>query len=379
MDYSGLKPTLIERLTEVLRKEKEEVRKRLDTSATNTDPCKLFVGQIPSTVAEGKLREVFSPFGEIKEIVLLKDKFTGAPRGCGFVSFASKDAAQSAIENLNNKVTLPGAKRELIVSIAGPKSEQQQETKLYVGMLSQSTTEEEIRQLFEQFGQINEVFLMTKDGVSRGCAFVKFSNREDAQRAINNLHDKVKDKDAGGNLQVRFAQTKEQKGQLLQKNAAYMAPPLFGTNALNPFLAQQLRGATFGAGGFGFTGALGPQASLMGLGLGLGPAIGTGVGRREEVTRGPPGSNIFVYGIPDHYSDNDLGALFTGFGSLLSSKVQYDLQTGRSKGFGFVSFDNARSASAAVAAMDGFVLGNKRLNVRIKKGEGEQRQSFNPY
>lgn len=90
---------------------------------------------------------------------------------------------------------------------------------------------------------------------------------------------------------------------------------------------------------------------------------------RVEQAKGPAGANLFVYGIPDNYQDSDLQALFVNFGNVLSAKVQVDLQTGRSKGFGFVSFDSQPSAAAATAAMDGFVVGNRKLNVRVKKGE----------
>jgi len=54
----------------------------------------------------------------------------------------------------------------------------------------------------------------------------------------------------------------------------------------------------------------------------------------------------------------------------LSTKVQVDMQTRKSKGFGFVSFDNAQSAQAAISAMDGFMIGGKRLQVRVKQAKG---------
>jgi len=44
--------------------------------------------------------------------------------------------------------------------------------------------------------------------------------------------------------------------------------------------------------------------------------------------------------------------------------------TGASKGYGFVSFDNVRSAQSAIQSMDGFVIGSKKLAVRVKKGDG---------
>ena len=54
---------------------------------------------------------------------------------------------------------------------------------------------------------------------------------------------------------------------------------------------------------------------------------------------------------------------------MLSARVFRDKMTGMSKGYGFVSYDNPQTAAATIQQMDGFVIGNKRLNVRIKKGE----------
>eukprot|EP00330_Aristerostoma_sp_ATCC50986_P008378 CAMPEP_0114596884 /NCGR_PEP_ID=MMETSP0125-20121206/19080_1 /TAXON_ID=485358 ORGANISM="Aristerostoma sp., Strain ATCC 50986" /NCGR_SAMPLE_ID=MMETSP0125 /ASSEMBLY_ACC=CAM_ASM_000245 /LENGTH=56 /DNA_ID=CAMNT_0001800713 /DNA_START=64 /DNA_END=234 /DNA_ORIENTATION=- len=49
-----------------------------------------------------------------------------------------------------------------------------------------------------------------------------------------------------------------------------------------------------------------------------------------------------------------------------------DKATGRSKGFGFVSYDNAQSAQAAIASMNGYQCGSKKLKVQIKKSSDEE-------
>jgi len=90
---------------------------------------------------------------------------------------------------------------------------------------------------------------------------------------------------------------------------------------------------------------------------------------------GPNGANLFIYNLPDAYDDHDLASLFSNFGQVLSTKVQKDKLTGASKGYGFVSFDNVRSAQSAIASMDGFVIGSKKLSVRVKKGDGGPSES----
>ena len=96
--------------------------------------------------------------------------------------------------------------------------------------------------------------------------------------------------------------------------------------------------------------------------LGPGPPIVTG-----ESERGPAGSNLFVFHLPNELTNYDLYLLFRKFGSILSVHIMINKNTGLSRGFGFVSFTAEEPAIAAVRAMDGFRLGKKRLKVQRKR------------
>ena len=61
----------------------------------------IYVGNLPFSVTEDSLREMFEKFGEVQTIKLVTDRETGRPRGFGFVEMDNADADQ-AIKSLNN-------------------------------------------------------------------------------------------------------------------------------------------------------------------------------------------------------------------------------------------------------------------------------------
>jgi RNA recognition motif-containing protein len=61
---------------------------------------------------------------------------------------------------------------------------------IFVGNLSFSTTEDELRQMFESYGQVDRVSIMTDrdTGRSRGFGFVEMASNEDGEKAITALN-----------------------------------------------------------------------------------------------------------------------------------------------------------------------------------------------
>jgi len=80
----------------------------------------IFVGNLSRDVTEEDLRQAFSAYGKVDKVSVLKDKFSGEPRGFGFVEMESKAEAQAAINGMNQK-DLKG--RALNVNEARPKTE----------------------------------------------------------------------------------------------------------------------------------------------------------------------------------------------------------------------------------------------------------------
>lgn len=83
--------------------------------------------------------------------------------------------------------------------------------------------------------------------------------------------------------------------------------------------------------------------------------------------KGPDGANLFIFHIPNHFTNLDMYQLFEPYGNLLSVRIMVEKDTGRSRGFGFVSYDSPESAALAIKALNGFAIGNKRLKVQHKQ------------
>jgi RNA recognition motif-containing protein len=62
----------------------------------------MFVGNLPYTMDDAKLSELFSQFGNVEKAKIIKDRDSGRSKGFGFVTM-SEDEAQKAINELNNK------------------------------------------------------------------------------------------------------------------------------------------------------------------------------------------------------------------------------------------------------------------------------------
>ncbi|XVE79366.1 hypothetical protein DITRI_Ditri14bG0052500 [Diplodiscus trichospermus] len=167
----------------------------------NVGYTNLYIKNLEQSVTEDTLWEMFSPFGNITSLVVLRD-FNGNSKGFGFVNFEKPEEAKNAEHSLHQ--TQLGSK-VLYVARAQNKLEReielQEERKqiqqhqglnnVYVKHINEDVDEDRLKNYFEQYGEVISVKIMrNKKGTSRGFGFVCFSNPLEAEQAIRYLNGK---------------------------------------------------------------------------------------------------------------------------------------------------------------------------------------------
>ena len=79
---------------------------------------KLYVGNLPYSVGEQELQELFERHGAVDSVSVMRDNATGRPRGFAFVEMGTDEGARAAIEQLN-EYSMGG--RTLTVNEARPR------------------------------------------------------------------------------------------------------------------------------------------------------------------------------------------------------------------------------------------------------------------
>jgi RNA recognition motif-containing protein len=80
----------------------------------------IYVGNLSYEVSGENLRQAFEAFGQVSSASIVKDKYSGQPRGFGFVEMPEQAEAQAAIQNLNGKELLG---RPMNVNEARPRTD----------------------------------------------------------------------------------------------------------------------------------------------------------------------------------------------------------------------------------------------------------------
>jgi len=64
---------------------------------------KIYVGNLPFSIDDAKLKELFASFGDIEEATIITDRMSGRSKGFGFVTFKDEASVKKAIDEMNEK------------------------------------------------------------------------------------------------------------------------------------------------------------------------------------------------------------------------------------------------------------------------------------
>ncbi|XP_057856484.1 polyadenylate-binding protein RBP47B' [Cryptomeria japonica] len=176
----------------------------------------IFVGDLALDVTDYLLQETFrARYTSVRGAKVVTDPATGRSKGYGFVKFADENERNRSMTEMNGVYC---SMRPMRISAATPKKSltyQQQyptakasyqtpaysvppapvlptdddlnNTTIFVGGLDPNISEEDLKQLFGQFGEL----VYVKIPVGKGCGFVQFGNRVSAEEALQRVHGTV--------------------------------------------------------------------------------------------------------------------------------------------------------------------------------------------
>ncbi|KAL5972662.1 Polyadenylate-binding protein rbp45 [Asimina triloba] len=155
----------------------------------------IFVGDLASDVTDVMLLEIFrSHYSSVKGAKVVTDRVTGRSKGYGFVRFGDENEQVRAMNEMNGVFCStrpmrigPAATKKTDAQVASyqPAQATQSEsdpnnTTIFVGALDPNVTDDHLRQVFSQFGELVHV----KIPVGKRCGFVQFANRACAEEAL---------------------------------------------------------------------------------------------------------------------------------------------------------------------------------------------------
>ncbi|XP_066577135.1 CUGBP Elav-like family member 3 isoform X1 [Amia ocellicauda] len=366
-------------------------------SESRGEDRKLFVGMLGKQQSDEDVRKMFEPFGTIDECTVLRGP-DGTSKGCAFVKFQSHAEAQAAISTLHGSRTLPGASSSLVVKFADTEKERglrrMQQVASQLGVFSPVTLSFGAYSAYTQ-ALVQQQALVAQTAYLSPMATVAAVQMQQ-MAALN----------ANGLIATPITPLPPSSGTSTPPTLAATPVPALpaplGVNGYSPVPTQangQAGSEAIYTNGVHAYQAQSPAASVdplqqaytgmqhytaaypaaYGLVSQAFPQQPTLVTQQhqppqqQQQREGPEGCNIFIYHLPQEFTDSEMLQMFLPFGNVISAKVFVDRATNQSKCFGFVSFDNPSSAQTAIQAMNGFQIGMKRLKVQLKRPKDANR------
>jgi len=249
---------------------------------------------------------------------------------------------------------------------------------LYVGDLHPDVTE---AMLFEKFSTCGPVLSIRvcRDMITRrslGYAYVNFQQPHDAERAMDTMNfDTIK----GRPIRIMWSQRdpslrKSGVGNVFIKNLdkSIDNKALYDTfSAFGNILSCKIACDEHGSKGYGFVHFETEEAARQSIekvnGMllnGKKVYVGRFIPRKERIMlmgdKHRKYNNVYIKNFDEELDDDRLRDMFEQHGKIISAKVMYD-GSGKSRGFGFVSFEEPEAAERAVTILNGSEMGGKQL------------------
>lgn len=368
-------------------------------SEKRNEERKLFVGMISKKCSESDVKMMFAPFGSIEDCTILRDQ-NGQSRGCAFVTYANRQSALNAIKNMHHSQTMEGCSSPVVVKFADTQKEKEAKKLQQINQNLWNISAGGVTGFSPQY-----ITLLQQAALAGNLGLLNTGNIGEPALPLQNLQGLAALSSTGspGGLGALGMQSIAALNQLagVANSSSAASGSVTGTSPTNSLSGlaslQTLGNNNFTSVSPGVTSnGLGVSSAASGMdalsqaysgiqqyAASFPNAFNTQAAQQIQQaqanspagkqTEGPDGANLFIYHLPQEFSDQDLMQTFIPFGTVISAKVFIDKQTNLSKCFGFVSYDNALSAQAAIQAMNGFQIGMKRLKVQLKRPKSDSK------